>query len=278
MSTAPQDGNVIQMSMKDIIGSLTNTISVVSAAAFVLSVIHETAYFSVVGSKFLSAASLTDYLANALDWLPGAIAILLGYWLVLILSAMASGLAIENDKPTPPRPDGPSGWDKIPFPAIAILGILFFGVLDAFIYFRSDPADRGWLWGTFVMSFAVWFFVLGLAISRAGAFGAMVDDELRLIVLLLPSLAFGAFLWGLHSGYRDVSRPGELYRLTLKDSQRRNPQDVNVLRAFERGVVLRFPESQSNELVRWDDIRSLGLRRDGQAGKSLGCLKLGWSC
>jgi hypothetical protein len=56
--------------MKDILGSATGVVSIVSSAAFVLSVVYEQAYFSVVGKEFRIIASLTDYFANALAWLP----------------------------------------------------------------------------------------------------------------------------------------------------------------------------------------------------------------
>lgn len=263
---------------RDVFGGLTNAMSVATAAAFVVSVIYESAYFWVVGSNFLSVASLADYLANVLDWLPGAITVVLSYWLGFMLLAMASGLALERNEPAPKKADKPSVWDKIPFPVIAILMIIFFCLADAYVYFHDDPATIGWLFGTLVMSFVAWSSLLSLAISRAGFLGDMIDDKLRALVLFVPILAFAAFLCGLHSGYRDLRRTGELYHLTLKDSQTQTPLNVIVLRAFERGILVRWPERKVTEFFRWEGVRSISLLRDGQTGKSLSCRQLGWRC
>src|SRR5471030_1280047 len=72
-------------SVKDIVGSAASIFSIVSATAFVLSVIYEWAYFLVIGEKFRSIASLADYLANALDWLPATVASVIIGWLVCSL-------------------------------------------------------------------------------------------------------------------------------------------------------------------------------------------------
>jgi hypothetical protein len=57
-------------SISEALGHAANVVSIGTAVSFLLSLVHEQAYFSLIGRKFLNFASLSDYLSNLLDWLP----------------------------------------------------------------------------------------------------------------------------------------------------------------------------------------------------------------
>jgi hypothetical protein len=277
-------------SIRDVIGGVASAVSVVSAAAFVLSVIYEWGYFSVVGQKFQSIASLTDYLTNALDWLPAAVAVAAIYALGVVLFAMISGITAEENRatknaaprdgdkaPTAGQADGPDQQKEGDGSFWYLIGaIVFFAGIDALIYALADPAAGLWL--AIMATFCVWAFVFALALDRGGEFAARIGTNTKLIALFVPTVSFGVFLWGLQHGYQDLNRPSELYHLIRKEAQPEKPQDVSVLRTFERGVLMRLPERQTTEFLRWEEIRSLSLQREGHVGKSLACRQLGWPC
>src|SRR5713101_2401776 len=64
----------------------------ISFAVLSLSVVHEWAYFSVIGLRYLTFVSAADYLSNAITWLPAAsIALLVG----ILLRAIERRLALQ---------------------------------------------------------------------------------------------------------------------------------------------------------------------------------------
>src|ERR1700719_2655813 len=74
--------------MKDVLGGVANVASIVTSGAFLLSVIYEQAYFSVIGRKFQDIASLSDYLTNVLGWLPAVVGGFFAYFLFCFLLGM----------------------------------------------------------------------------------------------------------------------------------------------------------------------------------------------
>jgi hypothetical protein len=272
-------------SIKDVIGGVANVVSIVSTAAFVLSVIYEWAYFLVVGQKFRSIASLTDYLTNALDWLPAVLAGFAAYWLgIFLLVTILGGLTRNKNKGTSPENTknsiamqaSDSDQQKKQVLWNAVMATALLGGLGVFAYFMADPAED--LWVASALFFGFWIAALGLVFSYDGDEVGGIGSNTRLAIFFVPPLVVGVFLWGLQHGYHDLGPPSEMYRLIRKDSQAQKPEDVSVLRTFERGVLVRLPEQQISEFLRWDEIRSLSLQRDGQAGKSPSCRQLGWLC
>jgi hypothetical protein len=91
-------------------------------------------------------------------------------------------------------------------------------------------------------------------------------------------LFVGVIAFAVQQGYHDLNHPGEMYTLIANQPDRQQPEQVNLLRTFERGVLVRLPDQKVNEFLRWDQIRSIRLHRDGEGGKSLGCRHLGLHC
>jgi hypothetical protein len=256
--------------MKEILGSVTVVVSIISSAAFVLSFIYEQAYFSVVGKKFQSIASLSDYLANALDWLPAVVALLIAYWIGMLLLAMMMGKTLSR-----PVDASPSKEDKS-YNWVTVLMVLVLVGVDAHIYLFTDPASG--LWGTILISAPIWMFIVAFAVSRSSGLEALIGTNTKLFMFFVPLFAGGAYVLGLQAAYRDLGPAHETYSLTRKDSLAQAPEDVSVLRTFERGILVRLPKQQVSQFLRWDEIRLISLPRDGEAGKSLGCRQLGLFC
>jgi hypothetical protein len=293
--------------IKDMLGSATAAISIISSAAFILSVVYERAYFSLVGDRFQSIASLTDYLTAALDWLPWAILLLLAYGTGAILfnavidpgrtkiresnmRAAVGGAAAPAPAPAAGEEDGrQEKAARLWIITSSIAGFLLFGGLALGVYLKGDPASdvqdlTGYCCLTWI-SIVLFVFRRKETQSRLGA-------QALWALFLVPPIMGGAYGLGLQAGYRDLSPPGETYTLVRKDAsapakdasaQGKNspsptPEQVSVLRTFERGVLVRLPQQQVSQFLRWDEVRYIGLPREGAAGKSLGCRQLAWFC
>src|SRR5712691_3879935 len=169
-------------SMKDVLGGVANVVSIATSAAFVLSVIHEQAYFLVVGEKFQNIASLTDYLTNVLDWLPAAVAGLVVYFVGAFLIAgvteakqgRASVSAADDAKAAPNKP----AREEVLGPTLSrLISIAFFGGLGVLFYLISDPASRLWLLA--LTFFCVWTSVCLLVFADSDPSRLFADGDLR---------------------------------------------------------------------------------------------------
>jgi len=282
----PESGKALvePASLKDVIGSAASAVSIVSAAAFILSVIYEWAYFSVVGQKFRSIAALSDYLTNALDWLPGTIVGVAVGWGGLFLFAKFSERSNAQKRPSKQSGDAQAAaaalspeqrQKRLLISAIVftLAGVGFGGL----IYFSDDPGPLLAVLATTAFTF-FWLGVFGLVVF-VSADPSWARSKLKFAAFfLIPLLAVGVFFWGLQNGIGDLNKASGMYRLIRKDSQAPKGEDVNVLRTFDRGVLVRLPAQQINEFLRWDEIRSLSLKREGLPDKSLSCRQFGFSC
>jgi hypothetical protein len=295
----PQKPGDERRSAKDVVGVIANMLSVGTATAFVLSVVYEQAYFSVIGRKFQNIASLSDYLTNVLDWLPTAVgASVAGGFLVLVyVMILRAGVReyaelLERQQARSASPAGPvraqglggqiemllehtrMGGKRLTVVFIAMA--MGFAAMGTYIYLTSDPAHDYWaLWLSFAFLLA-WSFACAAGFMRSSL--DFMGPATKLVVVLAPAVVFGVFAWGLQSGYRDLTLPGEAYSLVRNQPDAQVPEKVNVLRTFERGILVRLPDQKVNEFLRWDQFRAIRLQRDGESGKSLGCRQLGWPC
>jgi hypothetical protein len=298
---APQKSLSGLLSMKEVLGGVANVASIVTSGAFLLSVIYEQAYFLVIGRKFQDIASLSDYLTSVLGWLPAVAGGSLAYFLFCLLLGMIMRQYVGQNAKGSGSPEveaasregaehavGSAGQEeKMPAEAGAAvkpltpthiwsLGIVtvVWGGGGAFVYFYSDPASELYLLS--MCFFFVWITICGLVVTRGNQ--DFMGPTARGLFILAPPVIVGVILLGLQRGYGDLTQPGEGYSLIRSQSEPQHPEHVNVLRTFERGVLIRLVETQVNEFLRWDQIRSIRLQRDGEASKSLGCRQLGWGC
>jgi hypothetical protein len=203
-------------------------LAVTSFAVLVTTVVHEWGYFLVVGAHFQTLVSATDYLSNSILWLPQTLA-LLG-----VAYATAYALAWFAPPPTPPRV-----WVQqflfISAPLLVsvvepLVGIPFFlaGVVfvGAGVYLRRQPETFS--------STSIWV-ALGvpLVLSSAFALGVIeAQDDLR--------------------GTTD-----RLFRIEDKDSK--VSDDVNLLRSFDRGILVNNATEKRVEFIRWDEVRAMSI-------------------
>jgi len=178
-------------------------------------------------------------------------------------------------------PDGPERAqkspgqiDKLPEPATAgdkrqarifLATAMGFAALGAAVYLTRDPARASWALWLIAMFLVSWAFVCAAAFTRSSP--DFMGQATKFVVVFAPAVFVGVFVWGLRHGYRDLTLPGEAYSLVRNQPDARAPEKVNLLRTFERGILVRLPDQKVNEFLRWDQIRAIRLQRDGGGGK-----------
>jgi hypothetical protein len=271
-------------SVKDLLGSVAGGVSMVTAISFLLSIIYEQAYFSVVGQKFQNIASLSDYLTNVLDWLPAVVGALAAYMFLAfpVFAIIFRHIQPHTNSAGSPNDQQASHDDSDQTNQVrdkkgdirAGITLLVLGVLMISALFVSDPKALFVVSGGFI---GIWFGLIMIAdgLGALNFLGANGKNFLQLVPVALVLV----FLWGLYRGYSDLNSPVEPYTLIGSQVDVQGAEKVRLLRVFDRGILVRWPEQQLVEFLQWDQVRSIKLQRDGaEARKSLLCHLSGWVC
>jgi hypothetical protein len=255
-------------SISEALGYATNVASIGTAVSFLLSLVHEQAYFFVVGGKFQDFASLSDYLSNVLDWLPAATAILVAYAMMsLALEMLFPGWWAAQQKAA----EKYTTREALPRLLVGF-AMGAFGI--AFGYFAADPASSDLSILSSSGFFFFWAMVVTLVVKLSGQ---VVGTTWHSAVIFGPVAVFAVYVSGLQNGYRDLSQRGQGYSL-VRDESPQSVDAVNLLRVFERGILVRYPDQEINEFIRWEKIRSVKLPQPGEAGKTLFCRQYPAQC
>jgi hypothetical protein len=233
-----------------------------------LAIVHEVAYFAVVGWQFQSLMSATDYLVSALSWMP---LVLISFLVVAVLS-LAFVRFTEGRSPTELR----SSTDKR-FRVLASVMDTFFGFTAAFAF-----AVSAILFGNLYQLYLAQGLVAIATVTFLFWLGKfqLFERALTFPIILLLSLLVGlftiSFVAGRGDGYRDLTTNRNIHAVTLKSS----PESVNmsVLRLLNAGVLARKPEEQKILFIRWDQIEVLSLEFTKLDTRSLICRLVGWDC
>src|SRR5262249_18608469 len=123
------------------------------------------------------------------------------------------------------------------------------------------------LWMATIGFLFIWWMALESVIKLSGQ---VLGSTWGLVLAFGPVAVFAVYMWGIENGYHDLSQRGQGYSL-VRDESPQSADAVNLLRVFERGILVRYPDQEINEFIRWEKIRSVKLRQPGEVGGTLFC-------
>lgn len=235
--------------LSEISSSFTTALAAVSSAALFLSILHELVYYAIVGMKFLALLDTTDYIKQALYWLPIVI-----------------GMSIVQTVPYAVGLDYPR---KV--------------VIDAVDDHFTNRVHRSLSLFRLALTIGV---PLGLAaaalimITTEGLIGAVLiaipaSLPISLIIIRvlgvrafsLPGIgifnAVGVFCLSIGMGLSEASvgltRDEANFEVRLSDPD--EVRKVVILRLFGRGALIRNPDGKTIEFVPTDRIKSISTTR-----------------
>jgi hypothetical protein len=211
-----------------ILGCLTVTL-------LLTSIVHEYGYFSLIGRNFQTLLTTSDYLANAVLWLPLVLMFALGVeWENLDVRPSTQKLSWKDWR----------RWPAALFAVIMLLAII------------TSPWPPSPLSMSGIMLIIIWIW------SRVHKrFYRPIEglEDLNLIYLRVvkvgpPFLAL-VFLWGWIQGSIDARTTSDPYLVRFKDQEQ--AQLRVLLRNFERGLLMRNAVSNRIEFQKWDGVLTL---------------------
>jgi|HubBroStandDraft_2_1064218.scaffolds.fasta_scaffold32169_5 hypothetical protein len=214
--------------MKEWVDRAPGIFAIGTVSVLLLTVLHELGYFLIVGFKFQSFLSVSDYFANSILWLP--------YFALFFLVGVAWS---EFTRPTHRGVSEPSL-------KIFVVLVITLGVLALFFDFLSGVAFL-------VAVAAIAFFVRFLKRSKD------TDRKIPRWVIypgvMVPVVGALVFFNGVQDGRSDLKANGPHASLHLKTEA--TDEDVVILRTFDRGVLAMSPASNLIEFFRWEDIQKI---------------------
>jgi hypothetical protein len=216
--------------MKAFLDNFAAAIGMATVGLLLLSVTHEYGYFWIVGSKFQTLLSTTDYFSNAILWVPFMTLVMYGYldWDVLLGKR---------------RYEIGRGWGN----AIFFLSMFGSPVVAFFFY------DHIWVF-TFILP-VVWLWVAYIAGKLPYA---DTDSEMQRLIhramVIAPVVALVSFGLGVGQGQTALETFAEPDQLELKQGAKINRI---LLRTVDKGVLVRDPSESRVEFIKWDEIQKL---------------------
>jgi hypothetical protein len=242
---------------------IEKTPQILAGATFlvlVLAIIHELAYFAVVGPQFQSAMTATDYFVSALAWMPLVVIVLLGTGLLLLtLTAWRGDLSHEEAKRHSAR------YRRATFFMDALFGPAAACGITASVLLFGNPYDlraAGGLASIGAISFFFW-------LRRFEVFARVLTPAVAVFSGFILGLILYSYLEGRADGYFDLTKPGAVFKLKLAAAP--GEASVSLLRLLNDGVLVRSYDGQTVFFLRWDAVRELSRQVEPPDPRSLMC-------
>ena len=223
-----------------------------SGVALLLSVIHEYAYYLVVGDRFLATLTALDFLRLAIYWLPApVVALLVGVVSGHLLRAHRDQLELHL------QGGPPSSFEPATFsPKEIDFGVMVSAVtlvIFATLFFLLFPELPTVLIGPILLSFTFFAMKAAKKIDKS-----KISKQFFLIVFIFaPSFLCFSFLKGIQDAYADLRRVEPLYVLDEMNSSSK----ILLLRASEKGILIRDPQTNLISFKVWDKSTKVSLYR-----------------
>lgn len=233
--------------MKELLESSATIVAALSTLIVALSVSHEYGYFMMVGSQFQAFVTTSDYLSNAIFWLP--VTIIFSYVYLDWRGILAPLVPKKED------------WKTWIGPVLFILGFPIFWV------FYGSPSFPVVLLAPAIY---LWAILFNRWMAKYKESGERVISLLRIVQFGVPVAAF-TFTMGVMDGNNDLQRSTDPYIIQIKDNDQ--PISRIILRNFERGILVREPPKTRVEFLKWENITSVARISEPMRNDPLSC---GW--
>lgn len=233
----------------NLLETFAKVIAPASFAFLALTVVYEWGFFLAVGRQFQPLESATDYLTNAILWLPYSVIVLLGF---------------IDFKAGPEKPEKVNKSFHLINVGILVLGI----VALAFVLY-SVPVR-------YAASIALSFAALWFAVVYSWFAGREISPIWYNAIRSLPPLVVGAVALGYAEGQNILFNIGDVYTLRIKSPA--VEQHIAVLRSFDKGLLIRDYLQKKVVFYRWEEIVSLHKSVLAAETQTAPCLWFTWFC
>jgi hypothetical protein len=241
--------------MNSVLENAGKIAAAISFALLSLSVIYEWGYFHVIGSEFQKFESPTDYLSNAIGWLPYLLFLFFG-WGLWIAYQFVAPLDRKNRN---------ADVFNVSL-ALTIWVLLLYGV-------QSLARAQDWSMFFADIFIVLWAVLAWVCLKRFRETVDKLARPTRALLLITPIAIAVAYTVGVQDGYGDLGTPTDLYVVETSKEKLK----IGLLRRFDKGILVRNPIENTNQFMRWEEVRSISHDRAPDKGSRNLCSLYIWS-
>jgi hypothetical protein len=252
--------------MKSILENGAKAFGLFSLFLVVLTTAHDWAFFNALGSKLQSIQTAYDYIANAIEWIPFFLGLLI--WGGI---GAAVGVRLFGSSSSDEREFGFEDQRKraeMPKFAKLLLGMGALGVaiflVSLFLYFPLRQIFYGSSVVCILVSFILWIWAKELVPFSVATLAGIISA----IILL-----YTAYISGTNDAAHVLSGKSDIYFVKIKDD---TSKAAALLRSFEKGILVWNSEGQTVEFFRWEKVESVS--RTIEVDRSPVCFLFGKFC
>jgi hypothetical protein len=245
------------------IDSLGKAVGVIAAASLTTSIVYDWGFYYALDLSFSDLpTSLADHIRSTLVWAPVvACTAFLSMIYELLTRRIEGGMTEEEIIQGSPNPERTSRMRSRPYKFMTILAVI---ILFSYILFGESFSS-----GLPIALMLVWF-----------SFSSWANRHPRILERRPPALSFMIhwippfIIWMAFAGYNDA-------RSQIKQEQPRHivclkeaPQAVlrtNVVRTFERGVLIKTPGEKNTIFLAWPSIQTMQSKYERKLFRGILC-------
>ena len=234
--------------MKQLFEQFGLFVGALGVSILILSVSHEYGYFYSIGGNFQAMLSTSDYLGNAILWLP----------LGLGFAYLWIDFGLLREKTSAEKTNWKK-WSSWILPAI-VIGNFTVNFLLPFTFFTPIML--------LVVFVYVWHLIWQFYLPSVGQDDPDLAKLVRAMVRLGPPVMLAMFVHGWWSADFDVKRFDDPYIFKIRDETEEKSRIF--LRSLDKGVLLNNPIAKRVEFYRWEQIELIG-KPKGNEPRGLAC-------
>jgi hypothetical protein len=221
--------------MKEFLENFASILAAATISMLILAVCHELGYFWLIGYEFQALLTTTDYLINAIFWLPFAL---------IFAYTWVDWWRFKDEPLAPPKRWRDRRFTEWIWPLLCTVAVVVFVLV-------TDWPPNWWS----VFSAMTFIAFVWSKVWRAYApvnLPEPFNSAGRNLVRLGPPAMFAVFAWGWINADGDLGRTTNPYIYYFKgksEGELRIP-----LRSFDKGLLVRNPLTSRIEFRRWELI------------------------
>lgn len=246
--------------MNDLIDKLPKLIAAISFTSIIVFVVHEWAYFAVIGSRFLLLFTVYDFISNSLIWVvPTGVLISLGMFITSTFPSF--------DAPNEMAPKSISEETEVPLytKALGLLSMMGITICVFLGSFLGSLSNSTWLL-LLVLVVAIIVFAIAYIYIK---YDLYKEISKFMLVAIMALIIIAAAVFGHDRAYKDVRDEGNIYNIKLinKDSSK----DKSVLRIIEKGIIVFDRSSKQIEFIPLKQVLELKRKMPEPNSETLLC-------
>ena len=231
------------------VDSLGKAVGLISSFSLLCSIAYDWGFLYALGLSFSDIpTSLADHVRSTLNWLPLAFAtVSVVFIFELFTMRIEQGMTEEEIIESSPNPKFTRKFRNSPTILIATIAIL---ILISYLLFGRP------FFGGLSFSLIILWFCFSYFVNKHPRILQRRSSALRFVIHWLPPVIIFMVFLGYNGAISIQNKSNLAHKVYLKDSSS-EPINVNLIRLFDKGILIKAQKEDSIVFVGWDSVSKI---------------------